>query len=961
MPGQVTRSYADGPSPRNWGSLKGHKALPRRNHVVSETLPTKETSHGRRVRHKSDQIGYSSVERISSWIAEPDIIHALPVVGKPLTPPITFRDDFQSWIDDAAVRARKSRQTQGSDSTGATPLIQQSPPTPETTPPRKIHRTKAQASISAVRNTSGESRTDSFTTAKENQSSEDESHRSESPSLRPARQKWLRTTGIIKHKDVGLGLGLESEDEESTAKDATPKPSPTNEDFVTFDGAWGADNEEPLHVEGPEHEIAVQSTAKPTQESLPMPRGPRKRPRIVSQPPQDSPTLGIELDTPPRKSNSLRERVRETKQTPPKASTEKFAEQINWPLKDDGFGLDDDFDGGDDKRMSQASTASTVVEAMVFDSPTRRRQTLRRTSKMVDLNSADTPYQTHVQPTNAKPRHRLRKSKSPDQELRKSFASDSPELAVLSKTRRAFSTSFPDNRSSMQSSVSGSKRLSRTFSINSRQQSSRPTTAPEDAVGYFDIPQRRDRRTVSVVIHSPTPLKSESMSEKQSPPSAVRGVSTSSVPTSGPSTTTSVTSGGLMTHYSPETPTDNQLVVSNRNNAQDAPTANFERTTPEWSSLLQPNSSQRTPFSLRSAHSSTPGTLEVNEATAVSIYPHTNRSILVIQQMPSLNDDEPREQSAIIASNANIALPGPLTPTIHHESPPRELLSPLKNPRDPPQPPDFKIIPPTPANASLARSPLHTPPTTSKRLSAPITSIKRAFSARSRPTRSDPLATTTPFTRRSFSLRGTASTPSYRRRQTQAIDGAHQSDRDSKLHPFWRPRAFWDEGAGSDSDSDSEFGNSGYLTTSRMGSHDSNRSRVEGGAGEPRRTLSLTRRLTNSLWLPHPARDNPKRRSLSLSLSSSMGRNYRHYRRYPQPHYEYEFARPDRYDGKAEDEVPRQGYPVLFVGFRQRLAQRLEKRREEREEGRREERRRWIRGAIGRVGDGDDGGESRGW
>jgi len=103
--------------------------------------------------------------------------------------------------------------------------------------------------------------------------------------------------------------------------------------------------------------------------------------------------------------------------------------------------------------------------------------------------------------------------------------------------------------------------------------------------------------------------------------------------------------------------------------------------------------------------------------------------------------------------------------------------------------------------------------------------------------------------------------------------------------------------------------------------------------------MSLTRRLTGSLRLPHPAR-----RQQRQSIASE----------FDQPHYEYEFARPNGYEGEESkrERVPRQGYQVQFVGFRG-LADKLERRREVKEEGKREERRKWLRGRIGLVENGD--------
>ena len=815
------------------------------------------------MRHKSEQISYSSAERIKSWIPETSSIQVIPVVGKPLTPPINFRDDFQSWINDVALRGRDSTRTRTNDRPGTTPLVQQSPPTPETTPPN-VHRIRTADSRSSARNTSG-SRTDSFKTAQEDQSSDDESQSRDSSSNHPAREKWLRTAGLSKHRDVGLGLGLESEDEETTPRDMTPKHVAKHPGFGTFDGMWDASDED--RQEGGSQEDHSSAT------SVPYDRRPHRRSRRVEPPSLDSPTLGQEVVSSLKKSLSLRQRVEKNRHSLPTASTEKFAEQIHWPLKEDYFDLDTEIRDMNNKRLSQASTTSTVVEAMVIQSPPRRRQTLRHTVKMEDMNSSTPPPPSSNRNSlnsndRSSLRRRLRRSVSPDQELRKSYASaDTPESVCSSppKARQELTPAIacPDRPFSLQSSASGSKHLSRTFSLNSRQQSSRPTTAPEESIGYFDVPPRRDRRTMSVVIHPPKSSKSEGRPGNGVEPPALVQLSSPSVPTSSEvSRTTSVTSAGIGTHHDPPVAADQPHATFYLSDPPDEHNVSVDRSMGEWSAI-RPRSTLVTPFSLRSAHSSTPGTLEVNEATAISIYPHTNKSILVIQQMAGGSDSSPREQSAIIAGNANIALPGSITPIIHHQSPPREILnSPLQNPRDAPQPPDLRVIAPTPANgrpSSEATPPVPSTPARSNRFSAPISSIKRNFSARRL---SDSFVP--PFAR-TFTFRGAAST---RRRRTIADD----PESGSKLHPFWRPRGFWDDM--DDSDSDEEFGNTGFLTGSRRPSQSIKET-------TPQRTASLTHRLRGSLRLPH----SPQRlRRLSVSseinqdlyefVNANNGRNH---------------------------------------------------------------------------------------
>ena len=909
MPGRSLESSMDTAPIVLFGSLKGHKALPRRKHVVVEPTPTRhaEKEH---VRSRSDQITYSSAERIKSWIPDPSPIHAIPVVGVPLTSPINLRDNFQTWNDDAAMTKREFAKTEASDSSGTTSLVNQSPPTSEITPPKKIHRAQAVASFSSFR-TLTESRTESFETARENQSSDDEDRPLDSPSLHPSRQKWLRAAGLDKHKDVGLGLGLESEDEEATPGETTPRHSPTTQHFAAFDGAWDTDMEDSKN-----HEVL-------TDPVKPVPfRTSHKRPRITSEPKVDSPTLGKEPGPSLRKTPNLRQRVQQSRHSPCNASIEQFAEQIKWPLKNNDFDMDTELRDMNSKRLSQVSTTSTVVSAIVIDSPPRRRQTLRRTSKMPDLTTPPSNRNSLISNDHSL-RRRLRRSGSPGQELRKSFASESPDSLVpsVARLRQDIAPIVPHRRSSLQSSTSGSKRLSNTFSLTSRQQSSRPTTAPEDTVGYFDIPRPRDRRTMSVVVHAATPVKFEAKSTETKPPSNIAKSSPPSVPTctEEPSTTTSLTSAGLDAFYAPETPINQPEPSHHLTDAQEARTPSIERLrTGEWSAM-RPRSTMMTPFSLRSAQSSTPGTLEVSEATAISIYPHTNKSILVIQQMASGSDSSPREHSAIITGEANIALPGPL---IYHESPPeppREILnSPLQNPRDPPQPPDLRIIAPTPANGPPSPEKRKSPVRTSfrkSRFSAPVSSLKRTFSARQ--PRSEFLVA--PFTR-TFSLRGTSGTPKQNR---QIADGP-----DVKLHPFWRPRAY-DYG----SDSDSEFGNTGYLNGSRVQPQPR-------GDAPPRRTMSLTRRLSNSIRLPHPAR---RQRPSSTIIASD--------RDHP---YDFDHRSIWDEDGRKDEIMPAHRYQVQYVGFRG-LAHKFEKRRHAKEEGRREERRQWLREKIGPVEKDDAG------
>ncbi|KAI4240751.1 MAG: hypothetical protein LQ352_007569 [Teloschistes flavicans] len=497
-------------------------------------------------------------------------------------------------------------------------------------------------------------------------------------------------------------------------------------------------------------------------------------------------------------------------------------------------------------------------------------------------------------------------------------------------------------------------------------ESSRPTTAPNNAVDYFD-PPRAERRIASTSESRPVTLEQKRHVRRTQNMNVQPDLPLPAQLSRNVSGTTSRSGSVGLDAISPPKRQQSETYQ----HAYGIPNTGIspdEESNGDWSAL-RPRSSLVTPFSLRSARSSTPGTLEVNEATAISIYPHTNKSILVVQHAPGRNSQE-AEHSAIIASNAKFAIPaGSVKPPVLNQ--PRQLLdSPLQNPRSPPQPPDFKIVPPTPANATDISSPdrherprLEQPP--KRRLS---TSIRRVFS-----TRRYSEAFVAPLTR-SFSLsrRNTIVGGSFNRRASTGID----LDRGRNLHPSWRPRSFWDTKDGEGSDSDSDFGNDGYLVGNSLGMSTEG---VKTFEPPPRRMGSLSRRL-GSLRIPkrrnsiavaasdnlrdeyydHPGdfqqRAPPKRipslrhKTATFYRRSSRLDNdsYEFIQRSP-PHHQQHPQDPHRLDGRVAEAganghpgVPRLGYQVQFVGFKGVV----EKVKEKREEARREKVREKLRGSI---------------
>lgn len=919
--------------------FKAHKTFPRRNGQ------TNRLSHSLRIEQigvrEEDRESYKSSEQIRSWIPEPSSSHTTSDHDLPLTPPINLMDhDDERWIEEKILAdGIIATSYQGKINGMTTPVVQRSPPTPEITPPRAQNGIRALAPTS-----SGETSLHavSFETARENISSEDEIAQVDSPSLHPAQQSWLRHSGRTKLKDIGLGLGLESEDDDPTPTEMTPRNPHKKYNLDVSHAPWleRKDVIDRWGIREEDHGLAKFDLGR---RKLPI------RQRFPTHPGPRSPKLRENVISSPARSQSLRERVEKSQQKI-SPSTERFAEQIDWPMKEKGIDIDARLREVDNRRFSQISATSTVVEAIVIDKPPQRRQTLRHTGKISAMTvqiSQQNQSNRSSMISNSSTRRRLPRHVTPDREPRRSVATDASgsRNSSLAKTGQEIIPVIviPKRRSSLKSSAPARREVSKTTSLTfPRQQSSRPTTAPEEATGYFDLPHH-ERRIVSAVLPSINSPKFERQVADKTPPPILR--LTPSEPSSDEvSKIISLPSANITTQMQLRSLGQSQPVL-HLSEPMEVRGINLDRSVlGEWPAL-RPRSALVTPFSVRSTHSSTPGTLEVNEATAISIYPHTNKSILVVQQMARGNSNDPLGHSAIITGNANIALPGSNTPAMIQQAR-RPLNSPLKNPRDPPLPPDFKVIPPTPANApptdetdskNSASNPAKT------RLSGPMSRVKRALSTR-RYSESFVSPLTRPFSRRN----------------TIANHPSVGGDPDSKLHPFWRPRTFWDDFPETSSDSDSEFGNSGLLVGDSVDAQllcENSISQSPNRRG-PGRSISLTRRLTRSFSLrsnninTHPTRthtrscsegyQHPISRKLKLKKSSASLENNR----------SYEFL-PQLERKRAGGMMPRLGYRVQFVGFKG-LAQRMEKAKVRREEGKRERVREKLRGSIGvvRVGDG---------
>ncbi|KAJ9502923.1 hypothetical protein LTR99_010098 [Exophiala xenobiotica] len=676
----------------------------------------------------------------------------------PPTPPGASNGDVPHTVEEIAVDGAVFR------SALVTPTNQNSPPTPDNTPPRE-------RKIPVVRPFLGtqpsltSTRADSFTTAREDIASEDGSD-------------------IISHYQGHLGWSQSSLNKYSHPApklrySALPRSSLTNGDG---DGEAQPINglrersEDRSFGPSPNHEGTVLNgnglLASPQALSTSStPLGLRRGEELPSHNgilPGDD---GQEVETTSRstasphqgglkRDKSLRDRLLEAQHRDPSASTERFASIIGW---NDSVPIEDmptanrETAREDIRRFSGISTTSTV-EAYVFESaPLPRRKTTLRHARLSNQNRW-----------------------SFGSEISGSYSLASS--AVLPKTEVIRVAVIPERRSSLPtSSSSGSKRQSLSTGSarsHSRKVSDNPPTAWQHRK---TLSESVDRGTQA--DHPPTiPVRSSSLSAPTS-----RSTSRANSITSenlrvrrqeaekdlrktldrmeSDRLIQSVRDWTLKDEDATSQPTEVVEVRLSTTQASvrtpplteallGAPTNEGEQAnnglglalpgTQEWAAL-RPPSILETPFSQPSFRSASP---EINEARAVNFFPHNNHSLQLIEPSPIHESRAVREVQK-------------------QRLPQIEVESPLRNPRRPPKPPQFKLFPPTTGKEADQRLGFNGPgpsrggstkrPGTYHRSDSLMSSISRGLSLKN----------------------------ARNKKADQELDG--------KLHPFWRPRAFWDD------------------------------------------------------------------------------------------------------------------------------------------------------------------------
>ncbi|KAE8388414.1 hypothetical protein BDV23DRAFT_158980 [Aspergillus alliaceus] len=732
--------------------FRSHKSLPRRPngdpsvHVIhaSPSDPIVDTSNG-------------------GTLATPPAL--------PLTPPGAPPDESPTPNELEMQKFPSSLSMSGA----VTPSKPSHPPTPETTPPRLTTTTYRPGIGGQFRQTSCSSRAESFQTACEmiSDGETETPHRSSPPSRPSTRQRSFQRSVQSERSDVRPDDTPACEEH----PDATLlKPSR----YEGINGEWATENTDRFSPSRQRRRRSRNHSSDTPTANTP------EQPRDVNS------TRVCELDVLRTRGRSVRVRVRDTHGTSASPYPEQFSEKIDWNPAESRV---DSYDADDCRRFSNVSTSSTI-EVMIVDTPEPYKPSLRHTEKRVSLRSASSPVPRSERGSlvsNPDSQHRLvHKVARISENDRKSIASEmsisegsihgaggpQPHVEVVPVVV------IPERHSSLRSSTSTSRKPS---SASSQPSSRRTRTRSGSRPESFDRPPQK-RRTLSnssAPSHQDTDSRGRSVGRPAIPPRS----SSLSAPTSqNNSRAASITSDTSSRNHPSAIETETQTrppepsmpepaKVSHVRGRSDIPdvvkTQSILIGVEDMAHLRSPSGA----FTQGSIPSSSPGLVEINEATMVAFSLHNNESVLLVnpQRQPA-----PHGLGLRMEYQDNLA-----NPELPQGSEQYEVNSPLQNPRQPPEPPVCKIIPPTPVNEA-DRDPERDTRTgeTGEHPARRFGSVRRPWKLRPRSDSFNSIA-------RSFSV-------------TSAKNRMAGKDLDGKLHPFWRPRRFWEDTSESEDQSPRE-------------------------------------------------------------------------------------------------------------------------------------------------------------
>lgn len=682
-----------------------------------------------------------------------------------------------------------------------TPINQNSPPTPDNTPPRERKLSSARPFL-LTQPSIASTRTESFTTAQEDLRSEPESdahsQRNNRGFDRPISS--VNHFGAPAHRNRYNKLGrsplIHAYDD--------PVHQTRNSRQLFHDELRGMDNvKTPGDYSNVRASPLSMSARSLTHEVEHVNQG-QPEPRVSQQEPRQR---NVESDEKPqdglKRGKSLRDRLLEAQTDGASASTERFANIIGW---NNSVPIIDSPDivarqGVEETRRFSGISATSTVEAYVFEqSPLpKRATTLRHVIKHESLRSVSSPLpgsnRNSMHSTSDSPHRLIHKKARLSNQNRWSFGSEVSRSyslassAVLPKTEVIRVAVIPERSSSMTSSGTNSKRPSlstESKTSHSRKTSDPPPTSWQHKRAFSDALDRGRQQQQPPVI----PTRSSSLSAPTSRTTSransitsehlrvrrqqaetdlrktldrmeserlVQNLEEWGLEKQTTSLENKMDDGQARKSVGRSTTRSSSLPVTflaPPGDAEDGARHNALGLvlpgSTEWAAL-RPSSFLETPFSQPSFQSASP---EINEARAINFFPHNNHSLQLIEPFSV------QESRAVLEVQ-------------RHNLPQIEVDSPLRNPRRPPEPPQFKVIPPTPADEQDHQLGFGAAPVPAQ-ANGRVGSVRRPGASRQR---SESLMN---------SLSRNLSLKNARNRKAD-------QDLDSQLHPFWRPRAFWDD------------------------------------------------------------------------------------------------------------------------------------------------------------------------
>ncbi|KAI5206696.1 hypothetical protein E4T39_02283 [Aureobasidium subglaciale] len=700
-----------------------------------------------------------------------------------------------------------------------TPPNQQGPPTPDLTPPNPRTRDLAPPRPSLPHSVS--SRAESFITARETQSQASASTSQASLPLKSeAGHKWLEATRGMRLGSLQLGIVDRQQQLRESASDSGGT-TPTQETHRAFPAPAISSN--PVEYVTPE-DLDRGASSTPELEAGNFMRNVTIRKKRAGDSQQQT--------TPSQKAPSSSHKRSKSSEVMPKSqvanespSTVKDGGTLDWSGTDNDH-LYRHLRNEKSKRLSATSTTSTVIEAFVLPGPTQQKQpALRRVSRVDTLRDDTSSRRSSVESQYA-----LKQRISPlpgrkhlvNGDFDAARSASNPETG---RVRKVPVIVVPERRSSRSSPTAGADNETQllTPEQNRLHRPKHHVSLKEDYdQGETPRPSLDSHTDISsdIWLDYATPAQDGGRSRTK-----LRHVS---APTQTGAGSTMGASRDILLRINGQDveikPSPRQGWKRHSLNAEHEtheldrpPRQSVERNRSIDHRLLLPSQQKNQPMQtlsdypqqtsprklsdakdIRNLHSSTSpfsqlsdrtDAMELNEAKAINLYPHGNKSLHMVQHVAkkrlaeAQNADGDRHIDALATPESEEeSVIQPSHPTFHAvidtPTPPRiedpdrvEVDSPLRNPRIAPQPPRLPAVIISPATPSSQFRKTPSPPSPPLRRPSLVEKARRY---------SETLIQ--PFL------------PSLSRRNSTASHRPiSQHDRDTTLHPFWRPRGFWDD------------------------------------------------------------------------------------------------------------------------------------------------------------------------